>query len=399
MHHVGLRYGKYGRQSRNHCLRAAVQVCHFPHTQPNLAPTTDDGRWAIIAAWRQYGSVARTAKALGKDRSVVHRWVQRYRQTGNVLVGKSTGRPHALDRASATAALKLLLEEGGTADGVANKLLSLGMTSKKVAKTTVIMAARRVAISLGTPIRVVRGKPAKQLTQNTIGKRLAFAKQNKRRNWGNVMFTDRKKFLFSHPGAKVRPVSWVEKGSTSQAYTVNHPQVLNIYAGLTIHGMTQCHIVAGSSKHKTQHKNKKGEQAKNITASEYAEVLDTTLLPEATRIFSTVGIGSFVLQQDNDPTHRVAATTVDKWNARHASSIQVLQDWPPNSPDLNPIENVWAIVQARVNALGCKSFDDFQKAVLGEIRALSKSTTRSLVESVPKRLAQVLANGGGKTKY
>jgi DNA-binding MurR/RpiR family transcriptional regulator len=60
---------------------------------------------------------------------------------------------------------------------------------------------------------------------------------------------------------------------------------------------------------------------------------------------------------------------------------------------------VWAIVQAKVNALGCKSFDDFQKAVMDELKALSKSTTKKLVMSVSKRLAQVLENGGEKTKY
>jgi hypothetical protein len=330
---------------------------------------------------------------------VVHRWVERYRETGNVLAGKSTGRRRALGGASAKTALKLLLEEGGTADGVANKLHASGMTSTKVSKKTVIRAAKTLAKSQGTPIRAVRGKPAKKLTQSTMAKRLGFAQQNRRSAWGNVMFTDRKKFLFSHPGAKVRLVSWVKKGETSQAYTVNHPQVLNVYAGLTKHGMTKCHIVAGSSKHKTVHKNKKGEKAKNITASEYREVLNTTLLPEATRIFSTTGVGSFVLQQDNDPTHRVAAATVKKWNAKHGSSIQVLKAWPPNSPDLNPIENVWAYVQAKVNAKGCKTFDEFKKAVLDEMKGVPRSLISKLLKSMPKRLATVLVTGGGKTKY
>jgi transposase len=364
-----------------------------------MAATSDQERWAIVTAWQKHGTVSRAAKALGKDRSVVHRWVTRFKETGTVSLAKSTGRPPALPGASAKTALKLLLEEGGTADGVANKLLSMGVTAKKVAKTTVIRAARGVAVSEGTPIRALRGKPAKQLTQNTMKKRLAFAKKNKTRCWKNVMFTDRKKFLFSHPGAKVRPVSWVVKGSSNWAYTVNHPQVLNVYAGLTIHGMTKCHIVAGTSKHKTQHKNKKGEQAKNITASEYAEVLNTTLLPEAKRIFSTQGIGSIVLQQDNDPTHKEAATTVAQWNAKHASSISVLQGWPPNSPDLNPIENMWAYVQGKVNALGCKTFDEFKQAVLDQLQAVPKKQRSKLVRSMKNRLAQVLGSGGGKANY
>jgi hypothetical protein len=50
------------------------------------------------------------------------------------------------------------------------------------------------------------------VTQNTIKKRLAFARENRTRSWRNVMFTDRKRFLLSHPRAKVMPVSWVLKG-------------------------------------------------------------------------------------------------------------------------------------------------------------------------------------------
>ena len=372
----------------------------FTASQHTLAPTSDQDRWAIVEAWKRLGNVARVAKALGKDRSVVHRWVKRFKETGNVPVGKSTGRRHVMGGAAGKAALTLLLEPGGTADGVANKLLSMGLTSKKVGKKTVIRAARRVAVSEGNQLRVLRGKPANQLTPDTMMKRLAFAHGNKTRHWGNVMFTDRKKFLFRHPGAKVSRVTWALKGFESQAYTVNNPQVVNLYAGITKHGITPCHIVAGSSKHKTEHKNKKGDKARNITAAEYGVVLNVTLLPEATRIFSTQGIASFVLQQDNCPSHTNANTTVAQWNAKHkTTSIQVLQDWPPNSPDLNPIENVWGYVQAKVNALGCKSFDQFQQAVLDELKAVPKSMIHNLFKSMPKRLAKVVETGGGKTKY
>jgi hypothetical protein len=175
--------------------------------------------------------------------------------------------------------------------------------------------------------------------------------------------------------------------------------VLNIYDGLTSYGMTQCHIVAGTSKHKTEHMNKKGEKAKNITASEYAEVLETTLLPEAPRIFSTQGVGTFVLQHVTDPTHKVATITVAKWNTRHASSISVLKDWPPNSPDLNPTENAWGIVQAKVNAPGCKTFDEFKRAVLDQMKAVTKKQQIKLVRSMKGRLAQVIDCGGGKINY
>ena len=81
-------------------------------------------------------------------------------------------------------------------------------------------------------------------------------------------------------------------------------------------------------------------------SSEYQEVLQITLLVEGQRLFTSRGDSTWVLQQHNDPAHMVADGVVKKWNASHAFSISVLNNWPPNSPHLNPIENVWSYVQA-----------------------------------------------------
>jgi hypothetical protein len=66
---------------------------------------------------------------------------------------------------------------------------------------------------------------------------------------------------------------------------------------------------------------------------------------------------------------------------------------------LNPIENVWAWVQNRVNAMGCSSFEQFKQAVLDGIKAVPKEMIKKLFDSMPKRLAQVTESGGDKTKY
>ena len=116
------------------------------------------------------------------------------------------------------------------------------------------------------------------------------------------------------------------------------------------------------------------------------------------RLFSTQGISTWVLQQDNEPTHSVAGAEVKGWNHKHCSNVQLLENWPPNSPDLNLIENVWGLVQEKVNAAaGCSSFDEFKLEVEAQFQAVPKTMLRNLFASMPKRLAKLIELGGGKT--
>lgn len=153
-------------------------------------------------------------------------------------------------------AYEMLLEgEVQGADGVAVELQRKGLTPVKVSKSTVLRAAKAEEIMRGQPLVAMRGKPAKKLSKATKLKRLDFALENRTTNWRQVMFTDRKRFLFSYPGQKVNRVQWVVRGTQRQAATVNHLQSLNVYAGICKWGATSVHVVAGSSKHKTTFKN------------------------------------------------------------------------------------------------------------------------------------------------
>jgi hypothetical protein len=51
----------------------------------------------------------------------------------------------------------------------------------------------------------------------------------------------------------------------------------------------------------------------------------------------------FRLQQDGAPCHRSARTQ------RYLRGVSLVESWPPRSPCLNPIENLWGIVQKAVS--------------------------------------------------
>ena len=108
---------------------------------------------------------------------------------------------------------------------------------------------------------------------------------------------------------------------------------------------------------------------------------------------------AWVFQQDNDPTHKAAPQVVEAYNKAYGSSISVLPAWPPSSPDLNPIENVWAVVQRKVNRRGCNSFEEFKAAVVEELQSFSKKSISNLYASMSKRISCVITNKGGRTGY
>jgi hypothetical protein len=199
----------------------------------------------------------------------------------------------------------------------------------------------------------------------------------------------------------VKRVGWVRVGERRTAAKVNHAMAVNMYAGITKFGVTKPHFVAGTSKMVTSFTNNKGKMARNITTEEYKHVLASTLLPEGKRLFSAHGVSNWVLQQDNDPTHKkAAAAALKEWNqASPGGSVTLVPNWPPNSPDLSPIENVWSYVDARVGAAGCKTFDESQKKVMTTFKELPHNILNNLYMSMKSRLAQCIERLGAKTDY
>ena len=103
------------------------------------------------------------------------------------------------------------------------------------------------------------------------------------------------------------------------------------------------------------------------------------------------------MQQDNDSCHNVASQIVQDWNAANRSNVQVLLDWPPSSPNLNIIENVWALVQRQVNSSGCKDFGEFKQAVMESFAGLPSEIVANLYNNMG--MEAVLESEGTYTKY
>lgn len=99
-------------------------------------------------------------------------------------------------------------------------------------------------------------------------------------------------------------------------------------------------------------------------------------------------------QQDNDPKHTSRLTT--EWFKSH--HINVLE-WPSQSPDLNPIENLWKELKIKVGERRPSNLGDLEQVCIEEWGKIATDTCKNLVSSYKRRLEAVLANKGYATKY
>ena len=335
------------------------------------------------------GSAAAVAKTMEVSTNTVRHWVSVWQRTDGVEEQPGKGRKRLLGEQAAARALDMLKDPAvATAPAAAKKLKAEGLTSTEVSRTTVVRAARGAAEK---KLTYVSAAPGQALTPENKLKRMAFAWANLTRDWTRVMFTDRKKFLCRSPGVPVRRGVYKERGEPKpRVRKVNRPWAFNVYIGLTVHGLTRAHVVAGSDSHKGSYTNKRGQPARNITASQYTDVLTQTFIPEGRRLLLGKRGLDWVLQQDGDPCHGCAFTVVPSSADGKAGLVTVLPNWPPHSPDLNPVENVWAIVDRVVQTKACKTLKEWEAAINAEFAAFPKATATAMFDGMKDRMKAVL---------
>ena len=74
-------------------------------------------------------------------------------------------------------------------------------------------------------------------------------------------------------------------------------------------------------------------------------------------------------------------------------------DWPPQSPDMNPIENLWKTLGQNVMARNPAKVEDLWIKLQEEWAKITVAQCQDLLKSCGRRYAAVIENKGRSTKY
>ncbi len=88
------------------------------------------------------------------------------------------------------------------------------------------------------------------------------------------------------------------------------------------------------------------------------------------------------------------------WFLEHDNEFTLLKG-PPQSPDLNPIEHLWDVVEREIHIMDVQptNLKQLRDAVMSIWTKISEECFQHLLEPMPQRIETVLKAKGGPTRY
>lgn len=345
-------------------------------------------RHAVVELWKIHkGDLDRVVTFSRKSRRFCTKWIDNYRTHGNVDDIPRSGRRKCLDQTQQQALTAAVLQKQ-----------SVGVAVKALQAQGIIQHSCHVS----TAYRVVRKEldlrtadPRPILSAATKAKRIRFSKAKHR--VGNLVAVD--STYFTLHAAHARRRLWVKKGTKPTRPSPVKSQQLHVYAGISKHGKTSLIFATGTTglgkRYYKVSKQGRKQPLSGVGAAEFIDILQQHLLPQACSLMNVADQPPPTFLLDGAPCHTAQATK----DFCAANGIQLINAWPPNSPDLNPIENLWAWMKNKVYAHPYKSLAELQAAVLDAWQAVPKRTLQNLMRSFNTRKGICIQRHGGYTGY
>jgi len=112
-------------------------------------------------------------------------------------------------------------------------------------------------------------------------------------------------------------------------------------------------------------------------------------------------LGALLMMEDGAAYHQGCATVRRKELEKDGWIGWGPGSWPSNSPDLNPLENLWHVLRSNIRKRKTqpRTKEALIEALQEEWKKLKMEVVNKLCDSMPRRLQAVIDARGGTTKY
>lgn len=337
---------------------------------------SDDLRWKIIGAYEatRYSkgfSYRKLAKQFEVSDKCIRTTIKKHNEFGEVSDSPRSGRPQKLSTRNVNFLFKL---QRAQAD---RSFQSLATEFNKCQRKGSVswMTVNRALKKRGLNAYVAPRKPL--LTIKNRIKRMKWCKERLNwsvERWSRVIFSDESNFEVINRKNRI-----IVKRFACEKFHERfvQPRVqggggsAGIWGNISHKGTGCANLYEG-----------------RINQHRYIETLENHLIPLATLFYDQSK--DYYFQQDGATAH--TAKSVQTWMKEN--NVMVLQN-PPKSPDLNPIENVWAWMDRQLIREQINNVKEL-KALLEKIwLQVPTSMCMKLIESMPRRVQACYKAKGG----
>ncbi|CAG8660808.1 13745_t:CDS:1 [Dentiscutata heterogama] len=317
------------------------------------------------------------AKNIKCSKTTVHDTLKWYTETGFTVPKKRPGPKPIFDEAALEELNQIVIRDAMHHRLTIHEIQALWQREKN--QKVSISTLRRALRKCGLRSCVARHKPL--ISANNKVKRQAWAKDHlnwSTHQWRNVVWSDESVFkqFSQNYNTRVWRTSTEEFDESCLVPTIKHSPSHMFWGCFSWHGLGPIIPIRG-----------------RMNGEAYVKLLRRHAIPVVCQL---VPDGQGIFQQDNAPAHTCSKVK----NVFRNANIPVLP-WPAQSPDMNPIENMWQEVERCLRNFpdNPTSIQDLEEKVKAAWYSIPPSYYRRVINSMPRRVEACDDVDGGSTRY
>jgi inhibitor of nuclear factor kappa-B kinase subunit alpha len=319
-------------------------------------------------------------------RKTLDDFLRKLRTTGSVERAAGSGRPKSSRTEDNIAAVNELVQ---SQEDKPKTHLSTRQIARELNLTQTTV--RRI-IHNDLELKCLKRRRAQELTTANRQSRLVRARQLLQRfsvsDVGFIFFTDEKLFTVAAPSNTQNDRLYVPRSVSKKQISSDRllrtrttfSKSLMVSVGISKLGRTELIFVDPGAK---------------INGQYYRDVmLAQHLLPQMRHIAGDM----FIFQQDSAPAHRARETI--EYLSRNAPYFIGPEMWPPNSPDLNPLDySIWSIMEQRVYQQRIQNTDELRQCLVSVWNDLEQHLIDTAIDQWRRRLAKCVREKGSHFEH